>query len=66
MKIISVDNFDRERLGVSDDKLVADHVDAHYVDTLVAALNATYCASDHAERFFKAVADDYVLRTYEP
>jgi hypothetical protein len=66
MKIISVDNFDQERLGTSDDKLVADHVDAYYVDTIVSALNAVYCSTEHAERFFKAVPDDYVLRTYTP
>lgn len=66
MKIISVDNFDREQLGVSDDQLIADHVDPYYVDTIVAALNATYCAQEHSERFFRAVADDYQLRTYEP
>lgn len=66
MKIISVDNFNREQIGTSDDKLIADHVDPYYVDTIVAALNATYCADDHAPRHFKAVADDYVLRIYAP
>jgi hypothetical protein len=65
VKIISVDNFDREQLGASDDKLIADHVDAYYVDTIVAALNATY-SGDHAARFFKAVPDNYVLREYVP
>jgi hypothetical protein len=64
MKIISVDNFDREQLGTSDDKLIADHVDAYYVDTIIAALNQVY-SGDHAERFFKAVPDDYQLRKYE-
>jgi hypothetical protein len=66
MKIISVDNFDEERLGTSDDKLIADHVDAYYIDTIVSALNAVYCATDNAPRFFKAVPDDYKLRRYEP
>lgn len=66
MKIISVDNFDQERLGTSDDELIADHVDAYYVDTIVSALNAVYCATGNEARFFKAVADDYELRKYEP
>lgn len=66
MKIISVDNFDRERIGTSDDQLIAASVDAHYVDIMVKALNDRYCADDHAERFFKAVPDDYVLREYRP
>jgi hypothetical protein len=66
MKIISVDNFDREQPGVSNDKLIADHVDSYYVDTIVAALNGVYCATGNEDRFFKAVSDDYQLRTYEP
>jgi hypothetical protein len=65
---ISVDNF---RIDTSDDKLVADHVDAYYVDTIVAALNATYSGDNttylrQQGRYFKAVPDDYELRTYEP
>lgn len=66
MKIIAVDNFDRERIGASDDQLIAENIDARYVDDIVKALNDRYCADDHAERFFKAVPDDYVLREYRP
>lgn len=66
MKIISVDNFDREQIGTSDDQLIADRVDPRYIDDLVKALNDRYCADDHADRFFKAVSDDYVLREYRP
>jgi len=66
VKIISVDNFDREQIGTSDDKLISENVDAYYVDTLVAALNANYCADELADRFFKAVPDNYVLREYRP
>ncbi len=66
MKIISVDNFDREQIGTSDDKLIAENVDTYYIDTIVAALNGVYCATEHADRFFKAVPDNYVLREYRP
>ena len=65
MKIISAApsaSSDRGLFGISDDRLVAESVDPYYVDTIVAALNATYSG----ERFFKAVPEDYQLRTYEP
>jgi hypothetical protein len=65
MKIISVDNPDRKIVRCTNDELVADHVDAYYVDTLVAVLNATYGANEPHDRFFKAVPNDYVLKTYE-
>ena len=67
MKIISVDNFDREQLGVSDDRLVAENVtNEAYAKTMVDALNAKYCSTPHDDRFFKIVPDDYKLVRYEP
>jgi hypothetical protein len=61
MKIISVDP--RRGLVVSDDRLVADHIDPYYIDTIVSALNEVY-SGDRGERTFKAVPDDYQLKTY--
>ena len=66
MKIISVDNFDREQCGVSDDELIAENVPAFYAEAIVTALNEKFCAFSHSERFFKVVADNCKLRKYEP
>lgn len=66
MKIVLVDNFDRERPGVSDDVLVAENVSEHYVETIVTALNAKFSPMADDDYFFKAVADDYKLRKYAP
>jgi hypothetical protein len=66
MKIISVDNFDREIPGRSDDELIAQSVSAFYAETIVSALNEKFCAASNSDRFFKAVPDDYKLRSYEP
>ena len=66
MKIISVDNFDREIFGRSDDELIAENVPARYAEEIAAALNEKHCNHDRAERFFKVVPDDYKLRIYEP
>ena len=65
MKIILVDNFDRERPGLSDDVLIAESVSAHYAEQIAAALNAKACPTDD-DYFFKAVADNYMLRKYVP
>jgi hypothetical protein len=66
MKIISVDNFDRELPGQSDDELIAENVTAFYAETIVNALNEKFCEASNSDRFFKAVPDDYKLRSYEP
>lgn len=64
MKIILVDNFDRERPGLSDEVLIAESVSEHYVETIVTALNAKSAPDD--DYAFKAVPDDYRLRKYTP
>jgi len=66
VKIIRVDNFDRERLGLSDDVLIAESVSEHYVETMVWALNAKFCPNPNDEYHFKAVPDNYELRKYVP
>ena len=63
-KIIAVDNFDRELIGASDDRLIAENVDVRYVDDIVKALNDDRRRS--AEIFFKAVPNDYALKEYRP
>ena len=66
MKIICVDNFDRERPGLSDDVLIAESVPEHYVETIVWALNAKFSPNPNDEYHFKAVPDNYTLRKYVP
>jgi hypothetical protein len=64
VKIISVDNFDRRRPGLSDDVLIAAGVSEDYVETIVAALNAKFSPTPVDDYFFKAVPDTYALRKY--
>jgi hypothetical protein len=66
VKIICVDNFDRERPGLSDDVLIAECVSERYVETIVGALNAKYSPNPNDEHHFKAVPDNYELRKYVP
>lgn len=60
MKIISVDNFDRDD---AHDEVIAENVPEFFAETLVSALNERYGGSD-APRFFKAVSDEYILRVF--
>jgi hypothetical protein len=57
MKIIAKDNFDRPHVA---DILIAENIHFRYVDIMVDALNASL-ASDHSEKYFMAVDDDYRL-----
>ncbi|GAA4879426.1 hypothetical protein GCM10023310_69490 [Paenibacillus vulneris] len=56
MKIIRVDNYAREHVA---DKLVANNVTEFYGEKIVEFLNSL--EHEHAEDFYKSVADDYVL-----
>lgn len=58
MKIIMVDNFDRDYV---DDKLIADNVTPMYASTIVEALNNKY-SGDTSPHFFRAVQDEYKLK----
>lgn len=62
MKIIRVDNFDRETIS---DALVCDNVAIGYSEMLVEALNSTF-GGEYSSDFFKLVDDDYVLYQYDP
>jgi len=64
VKIILVDNFDRERPGLSDDVLIAESVSEHYVEKIVTALNAKSLPDD--DYVFIAVPDNHKLRKYTP
>ena len=66
MKIVLVDNFDREIPGRSDDVLVAESVPEHFVETIVAALDAKFSSRPDDDYVFKAVPDTYTLRKYTP
>ena len=62
MKIILVDNFDRERPGLSDEVLIAEGVSEHYVEKIVTALDANSLPED--DYAFKAVPNNHKLRKY--
>lgn len=64
MKIIQVDNFDREGPGY-DDRFVAMVVDPHIAEHIVSLLNSEH---KHPEDdcFYKVVPNDYKLRRFEP
>ena len=61
MKIISVDNFDRDNVS---DQLIADNVSEYYGAVMVQALNAKY-GDDHSDWFFHIVPDDYKIYEFE-
>lgn len=59
MKIIGVDNYDREYIS---DFLVCENVNKGYGNELVNYLNK----QDDQPRFYKLVEDDYKLYVFEP
>jgi hypothetical protein len=62
MKIIQVDNFDRE---IVSDILIAENVPEHFAELIVTYLNNTLsgpCSLD----YYKRVPDDYKLYKFEP
>jgi hypothetical protein len=61
MKIILVDNFDRENIS---DVLIAENVDSVYGKKIVDLLNEK--ESPHSENFFRLVDDDYKLHKFQP
>jgi len=62
MKIIKVDNFDKESIP---DVLIAENVHKFYVKIIVDFLNEKY-SYDMSPIFYKAVDDNYKLRKYIP
>ncbi len=65
MKIINVDNFDRETVG-GGDKLIAENVQSGPAGRcMVDALNKQF-SGGNSPNFYQLVEDDYELRSYEP
>ena len=61
MKIICVDNYDRED---HDDDLIAENVGKYYAEYIVRLLNNT--EDMDSPNYFKAVEDNYQLKKWEP
>lgn len=62
MKIICVDNFNRESRS---DNLVAENVNAYYAKFIVEKLNENL-SGDQSPNFYRVVTDNYKLYTFEP
>lgn len=61
MKIIRVDNFDRE---IIPDKLIATGLSECYAERIVKLLNDS--EGNDSPNFYRCVPDDYKLQTFEP
>lgn len=61
MKIICVDNFDRD---TKDDALVCENVNEYYGKILVNLLNDKL-SGEHSSDFYRLVEDNHKLYTYE-
>lgn len=64
MKIIAIDNFDREDCGTPD-RLVAENVSNRYAKIITELLNIHYCHAA-SQYYYVVKPDDYKLRTFEP
>lgn len=62
MKIIRVDNFDRE--GVND-RLVCENVNEYYGLKIAEYLNDRF-SGEHSPDFYRLVDDNYKLYVWEP
>jgi hypothetical protein len=65
MKIIKVDNYDREGPGF-DPVLICNNVCDFYADLIADLLNQRYNPTGDLEDFFKKVPDTYILTKWEP
>jgi len=63
MKIVKVDNFDRENTS---DVLIANNVHNFYAEYIAEALNKKFSPGDHSPDFFRAVENDYKPYKFEP
>lgn len=64
MKIIGVDNFDRE---IKDDFLVAENINnKEMAEVMCKALNAKYCDRDDSPIHYRVVEAGYELRIFQP
>lgn len=62
MKIISIDNFERESIS---DRLILSQVDLFHGSIIVIHLNKLFSGHD-ADKFFKLVKDDHELHEFKP
>ena len=62
MKIVQVDNFDRDTVS---DILMAEKVSKNNAEMIVKALNEKY-SGGNSPLFFTAKSDDYKLYKWEP
>ena len=62
MKIILVDNFDRNRIN---DQLIAENVSIYWGNKIVTFLNDKYSGNDSSD-FFRLEKDNYKLHKFEP
>jgi hypothetical protein len=62
MKIIRIDNFDREFVS---DVLIATNVSEYYADVIVKMLNRIL-GGIHSSAFYKAVEDNHRLYEFTP
>ncbi len=67
-RVISIDNFDREIIGTSDDRVEVAEISEAAARALAGNRNAEAAevAGDDADRYYKAVPPDYALRIYRP
>jgi hypothetical protein len=65
VKIIMVDNFNREGPG-HDDVIVAEVTDKFWGEHIVRLLNGWSQRDPHTAEFFKLANDDYKLHRFEP
>lgn len=63
MKVIGVDNFDRDYV---DDILICKDLTEQRATFIVHALNIVYGKSENSPTYYKAVEDDYKLREFQP
>jgi len=61
MKIIDVDNYDRESVN---DKLICENINTFYGKSIVDKLNEE--SKGLAETFYKLVEDSYTLYIFKP
>lgn len=62
MKIICIDNFDRESVS---DTLIAENVDEYWAPKIVEIMNRTFGGED-SPNYFISVEDDHKLYVYKP
>lgn len=62
MKIVCVDNFDRETIS---DVLICENIAFGYGEDIVKFLNDRYSGNSSSD-FYKLVSDDYKLFKFEP